>query len=79
MMLFIGSLHSEGLALVTAKSYLAAVRYVQISRGIGDPGFLQDAAVRVCHEGNEEKKLEAVRRRLPIKPEISLTQAPYYA
>ena len=38
-MLFIGHLQVEGLVPGTAKSYLAAIRFEQISRGLGDPGF----------------------------------------
>ena len=47
-MLFIGHLHVEGLAPGTAKSYLAAIRFEQISRGLGDLGF-----GRVCHQRHE--------------------------
>ena len=36
-MLFVSMLHREGLAPGTVKSYMAAVRFEQISRGMGDP------------------------------------------
>ena len=38
-MLFVSSLHKEGLEPGTVKSYLAAMRFEQISRGMGDPGI----------------------------------------
>ena len=37
IILFITRLHLDGLAPGTMKSYLAAVRYEQIRRGLGDP------------------------------------------
>ena len=72
MMLFIGSLiHSEGLAPGTAKSYLAAVRYVQISRGMGDPGFGgKMPQLEYVMKVMKRRAPKEVRRRFPITPEI---------
>ena len=70
MMLFIGSLHSEGLVPGTAKSYLAPERYVQISRGMGDPGFGKMPQLEYIMKGKKRRAPKAVRRRLPITPEI---------
>ena len=36
-MLFVSHLHTESLAPGTIKTYLAAIRFEQISRGMGNP------------------------------------------
>ena len=39
LLLFVGHLHQEKLSHGTMKSYLAAVRFEQISRGMGNPSI----------------------------------------
>ena len=60
----------EGLAPGTMKSYLAAVRYEQIRRGLGDPEIYKMPRVEYVIKGAKRAKPGVVRRRLPITPAI---------
>ena len=61
IILFISQLHVDGLAPV------AALRYEQIRRGLGDPGIRKMPRVEYVVKG---VKPGAQRRRLPITPEV---------
>lgn len=69
-MLFLGHLHSEGLAPATAKSYLAAVRFEQISRGLGDPGIGNMPQLEYVVKGLRRQTQKGSRKRLPVTPEV---------
>ena len=69
-MLFVSSLHKEGLAPGTVKSYLAAMRFEQISRGMGDPGISRMPQLEYVLKGLKRRAHGGTRRRLPITPEI---------
>ena len=60
----------EGLAPGTMESYLAAVRYEQIRRGLGDPEIYKMPRVEYVIKGAKRAKPGVVRRRLPITPAI---------
>ena len=66
-MLFVSMLHREGLAPGTVKSYMVAVRFEQISRGMGDPRIGQ---MPQLVKGFKRKTPNSTRCRLPITPEI---------
>ncbi len=68
--LFLASLHLEGLAPGTMKSYLAAVRYTQISRGLGDPVIGTMPRVEYILRGAKRLKPGVKRQRLPITPPV---------
>ena len=70
IILFITRLHLDGLAPGTMKSYLAAVRYEQIRRGLGDPEIYKMPRVEYVIRGAKRVKPGSVRRRLPITPAI---------
>ena len=70
IILFISQLHVDGLAPGTVKSYLAALRYEQIRRGLGDPGICKMPRVEYVVKGAKRVKPGAQRRRLPITPEV---------
>ena len=68
-MLFVSHLHTESLAPGTIKTYLAAIRFEQISRGMGNEihGMpLLEYVIKGC------KRLApgGSRRRLPITPVV---------
>lgn len=69
-MLFIAHLHTRKLAPGTMKSYLAAVRYQQISRGLGNPRINEMPKLEYLLKGVKRSAPGSVRRRLPITPEI---------
>ena len=65
---FIAFLRLEGLRHQTAKSYLSAVRHLQISQGFGDP--------RISTMPQLELVLRGVKRELagqPAKPRLPIT------
>ena len=68
--LFVGHLFADRLSSQTVKSYLAAVRYSQISLGLGDPRV--DAMPQLGYVLRGAKKLakKGKKPRLPISPEI---------
>ena len=69
-MLFIAHLHQAKLAHGTIKSYLAAIRYWQIGRGMGNPGIHSMPQVEYVLKGAKKTTPESSRRRLPITPTI---------
>ena len=66
VMLFVSLLHKECLALGTVKSYLAAVRFEQISRGMGDPEIGKMPRLEYVIKGMKRKAPKTARCRLPI-------------
>ena len=66
--LFVGHLFADRLSSQTVKSYLAAVRYSQISLGLGDPRV--DAMPQLAKKGKKP--------RLPISPEILHSRCSYW-
>ena len=69
-MLFIAQLYSQRVAPGTMKSYLAAVRYLQISLGLGNPRVSEMPQLEYLLKGAKKEASKEVRRRLPITPEI---------
>ena len=68
---FVAFLKEEGLRHQTAKSYLSAVRHLQISQGYGDPKMSSMPRLELVVRGM--KCLQAslpTRPRLPITPDI---------
>ena len=70
LLLFVGFLHQEKLAPGTIKSYLAAVRYEQISRGMGNPNIYLMPQLEYVIKGTKKATPASARCRLPITPEI---------
>lgn len=70
LLLFVGFLYKEKLAPGTIKSYLAAVRYEQISRGLGNPQINLMPQLEYTLKGIKRSSSGATRRRLPITPGI---------
>ena len=66
-MLFIAHLHSGKLTHGTMKSYLVAVRYLQISMGLGNPRI------------NEMPKLEHLMKGVKRASRGGKTSPPYYS
>ena len=69
-MLFVSHLHSDGLAPGTVKSYIAAIRYEQIRRGLGNPKTYEMPRLEYVVRGFKRLSPSAGRKRLPITPEI---------
>lgn len=68
---FVAHLHKGGLAPGTVKSYLAAVRYVQIAQGFGDPRMGDMPQLEYVVKGMKRTAPpRSGRTRLPITPEI---------
>ena len=72
LLLFVGHLHQEKLSHGTMKSYLAAVRFEQISRGMGNPSIGSMPKLEYVLKGAKKKTPASVRQRLPITPQILL-------
>ena len=70
VLLFIAHLHQEKLAHGTNKSYLAAIRYGQIQRGLGNPAIHSMPQVEYVLKGAKKVTPMSTRRRLPITPAI---------
>ena len=66
LLLFVGFLHQEKLAPGTIKSYLAAVRYEQISRGMGNPNIYLMPQLEYVIKGTKKATPASARCRLPI-------------
>ena len=54
------------------KSYLAAVRFEQISQGMGNPSIGLMPKLEYVLKGAKKKTPASVRQRLPITPQILL-------
>ena len=72
LLLFVGYLHREKLSHGTMKSYLAAVRFEQISRGMGNPNIASMPKLEYVLRGAKKKTPVSTRQRLPITPQILL-------
>ncbi len=70
LMLFVAHLHQKRLAPSTIKSYLAAIRHCQISKGMGNPGINVMPQLEYLLKGVKRLAPRGTRRRLPITPEI---------
>ena len=70
LLFFIAHLHQEKLAHGTIKSYLAAIRYGQIQRGMGNPAIHSMPQVEYVLKGAKKATPVSMRRRLPITPPI---------
>ena len=70
LILFAASLYSSKLVPSTIKTYLAALRYEQISLGLGDPKIAQMVRLEYVIKGIKRHTTPNHRRRLPITPEI---------
>ena len=70
LLLFVAFLFTENLAPSTIKTYLVAVRYEQIGRGLGDPCMAQMPQLEYAIKG--AKRLSKLKKRncLPITPRI---------
>jgi len=69
-MLFVAHLHQRGLASGTMKSYLAAVRFRHISKGLGNPGISMMPQLEYLLKGVKRLAPAGTRCRLPITPAI---------
>ena len=70
LLLFVAYLFTENLAPSTIKTYLAAVRYEQIGRGLGDPCMAQMPQLEYAIKGAKRLSKCKKRNRLPITPRI---------
>ena len=70
VVLFIAHLHSQHLAHGTVKSYLAAIRHGQISRGMDSPNIPSMPRVEYVLKGSKRCTPASSRRRLPNTPSI---------
>ena len=68
--LFVGHLYMEGLAPGTIKSYLAAVRYDQVARGLGNPNIGGMPQLGYIVRGLKRLTPVRTRKRLPITPGV---------
>ena len=69
-MLFVSHLHTESLAPGTIKTYLAAIRFEQISRGMGNPVIHGMPRLEYVIKGCKRLAPGGSRRRLPITPVV---------
>ena len=69
-MAFVEFLHRERLSGGTVKNYLAAVRYSQISLGLGDPKIGDMPCLDYVVKGLKRLTATPQRPRLPITPQI---------
>ena len=72
LLLFVGHLHQWSLSHGTIKSYLAAVRFEQITRGMGNPNIDLMPRLEYVLKGVKKKLPVSSRQRLPITPQILL-------
>ena len=70
LLLFIAHLHKSRLAHGTIKLYLAAIRYDQISHGLGNPAIHAMPRVEYILKGAKKSTPLSTRWRLPITPAI---------
>ena len=68
--LFVAYLHQKALSPGTIKSYLAAIRYHQISQGLKDPNVSKIPHLEYVIKGIKRLSPQSTRRRLPITPSI---------
>ena len=70
LLLFVAFLHSKTLAPGTIKSYLAAIHFHQISRGLPDPKISEMPQLEYVIKGIKRASPTSSRCRLPITPTI---------
>ena len=71
--LFVAHLYQDGLSSATVKSYLSAVRYVQIASGFGDPRLPTMPRLEYVTKGFRRQSGKGTgARRLPITPQVLL-------
>ena len=70
VILFLSQLHRDGLTPGTMKSYLAAIRYEQIKRGLRNPEICKMPRVEYGVKGAKRLKPGSHWCRLSITPEI---------
>ena len=69
-MLFTAQLFQQKLAHGSIKSYLAAVCYAQVCRGMGDPDIPSMPQLEYVMKGIKRSSPQSMRSRLPITPSI---------
>ena len=68
---FVAALHTQGLAVGTVKSYLAAMRHTQIAIGLGDPQIGSMPQLEYVLKGLKRRSAgRQGRPRLPITPTV---------
>ena len=72
LLLFVCHLHQQSLSHGTIKSYLAAIRFEQITRGMGNPNIGLMPRLEYMLKGAKKKLPASSRQRLPITPQILL-------
>ena len=77
LMLFIAYLHTQKLSHGTIKSYLAAIRYGQIFRGLGDPRIHEMPQLEYLLKGVKRSSPQHTWTRLPITPQILMDLGGY--
>lgn len=70
LLLFVSKLYQDGLAPGTIKSYLAAVRFGSIRRGLGNPQLHLMPQLEYALKGVKRLSTKGCRKRLPITPDI---------
>jgi len=70
LMLFAAHLYTQNVTHGTIKSYMAAVRYDQIFRGLGDPKIHQMPQLKYLLKGIKKSTPQSSRTRLPITPQV---------
>ena len=79
LLLFVAFLFTNNLAPSTIKTYLAAVRYEQIGRGLGDPSMAQMPQLEYAIKGAKRLSKLKKRNRLPITPRLLLLLKKYWS
>ena len=79
LLLFVAFLFTENLAPSTIKTYLAAVRYEQIGRGLGDPYMAQMPQLEYAIKGAKWLLKLKKRNCLPITPRLLLLLKKYWS
>lgn len=70
LILYVSQLHKDKLASGTIKTYIAAIRYEQISKGLGDPKTYEMPRLEYVIKGFKKLSPNSQERRLPMTPEI---------
>ena len=67
---FVAKLYLEGVAGNSMKTYLAAIWYLQIALGLGDPQMAHWSRLHFVVRGCKKRTASKRRNRLPITPEL---------
>ena len=70
LMLLIVHMFMQRLAHGSIKSYLAAVRYSQVCRGLGDPGIVTSSQLEYVMKGIKRSSSQSMISCLPVTPDI---------